>query len=96
MGYSLLAHSNGQTQTSPSHRETSIGFSKVTGILRVEPRGDCMSATQSLLDATPVHLGHTYLRRLHSLVRPPGLGTGLAPYLTTCPITGEVKQDLRW
>jgi hypothetical protein len=51
---------------------------------------------QSLVDATPVRLGHTYLRRFHSLVRPPGLGNGLAPYLTTCPISDEVKQDLRW
>jgi hypothetical protein len=51
---------------------------------------------QSLVDATPVRLGHTYLRRFHSLVRPPGLGSGLAPYLTTCPITDDVKQDLRW
>jgi hypothetical protein len=51
---------------------------------------------QSLVDATPVRLGHTYLRRFHSLVRPPGLGSGLAPYLTTCPITEEVKQDLHW
>jgi hypothetical protein len=51
---------------------------------------------QSLVDATPVRLGHTYLRRFHSLVRPPGLGSGLAPYLTTCPISDEVKRDLRW
>jgi hypothetical protein len=51
---------------------------------------------QSLVDATPVRLGHTYLRRFHSLVRPPGLGSGLAPYLTTCSIPDEVKQDLRW
>jgi hypothetical protein len=52
---------------------------------------------QSLVDATPVCLGHTYLRRFHSLVRPPGLGSGLAPYyLTMCSIPDEVKQDLRW
>ena len=51
---------------------------------------------QSLVEATPLRLGHTYLRRFHSLVRPPGLGSGLAPYLTTCGITDEVKTDLRW
>ena len=51
---------------------------------------------QSLVDATPIRLGHTYLRRFHSLVRPPGLGSGLEPYLTTCAITDEVKQDLLW
>jgi hypothetical protein len=39
---------------------------------------------QSLVDATPLRLGHTYLRRFHSVVRPPGLGTGLEPYLTKC------------
>jgi hypothetical protein len=51
---------------------------------------------QSLVDATPLRLGHTYLRRFHSLIRPPGLGTGLAPYLTKCQISEEVKRDLRW
>jgi hypothetical protein len=51
---------------------------------------------QSLVGATPIRLGHTYLRRFHSLVRPPGLGNGLAPYLTTCSVTEEVKDDLRW
>ena len=40
---------------------------------------------QSLVEATPLRLGNTYMRRFHSLVRPPGLGFGLAPYLTkTC------------
>jgi hypothetical protein len=48
------------------------------------------------VDATPLRLGHTYLRRFHSLVRPPGLGSGLAPYLTTCGLTDEVKIDLSW
>jgi hypothetical protein len=37
---------------------------------------------QSLVDATPIRLGHAYLRKFHSLVRPPGLGSGLEPYLT--------------
>ena len=51
---------------------------------------------QSLVEATPLRLGHTYLRRFHSLVRPPGLGSGLEPYLTTCCVSDEVKVDLRW
>jgi hypothetical protein len=51
---------------------------------------------QSLTEATPLRLGHTYLRRFHSLIRPPGLGSGLEPYLTKCCISLEVKEDLRW
>jgi hypothetical protein len=31
---------------------------------------------QSLVEATPHHNGHTKLRRFHTTVRPPGLGTG--------------------
>ena len=39
---------------------------------------------QSLVEATPLHLGHTYLmHRLHAVVRPEGLGMGAAPYYTT-------------
>jgi hypothetical protein len=36
------------------------------------------------------------MRRFHSLVRPPGLGNGLEPYLTTCCVSEGVKEDLRW
>jgi hypothetical protein len=53
---------------------------------------------QSLVDAsTPIRLGHTYLRRFHSLACLPGLGSGIAPCLTTtCCITDKVKEDLHW
>jgi hypothetical protein len=51
---------------------------------------------QSLVDATPVRLGHILLRRFHSLVRALLAWGGLEPYLTTCAITDEVKQDLLW
>jgi hypothetical protein len=51
---------------------------------------------QLLVDATPIRFGHTYLRKFHSLVRPPGLGGGLEPYLTKCCLNEEVKVDLRW
>jgi hypothetical protein len=51
---------------------------------------------QLLVDATPIRLGQTYLRKLHSLVRPPGLGSGLEPYLTKCCLNEEVKVGLRW
>ena len=52
---------------------------------------------ESLADATPRRLGHTYLRRLHSVVRPPGLGSGIEPYLTLTPLPDVVKQkELLW
>jgi hypothetical protein len=37
---------------------------------------------ESLVEATPLRRGNTYLRRFHSIVRLPGLGLGLDPYLT--------------
>jgi hypothetical protein len=70
---------------SPASREYSrLSLAVAAGVL------------QSLIEATPLRLGHTYLRRFHSLVRPPGLGSGLAPYLTKCCISEGVKIDLRW
>ena len=51
---------------------------------------------QSLVEATPLRLGNTYMRRFHSLIRPPGLGTGLAPYLTLSCVSEGVRQDMRW
>jgi hypothetical protein len=39
---------------------------------------------QSTVDATLVGLGHACLRRFHSLVRPPCLGSGLAPQPLDC------------
>jgi hypothetical protein len=51
---------------------------------------------ESLVDATPLRLGHTYLRRFHSVVHPPDLGTGAAPYYTTATVPPDVKDDLRW
>jgi hypothetical protein len=70
---------------SPSHREFSrLSLAVAAGIL------------QSLVAATPLQLGHTYSRRFHSLVRPPGLGMGLEPYLTKSSISDKVGHDLRW
>jgi hypothetical protein len=51
---------------------------------------------QSLVEATPLRLGHTYLRRFHGVVRPEGLGTGAAPYYTTTVVPMAVKTDLEW
>jgi hypothetical protein len=30
------------------------------------------------------------------MIRPPGLGSGLEPYLTKCCLTAEVKEDIQW
>jgi hypothetical protein len=51
---------------------------------------------QSLVEATPRHLGHTKLRRLHSTVRPEGLGTGMEPYFTKTTVDKRVLPDLQW
>jgi hypothetical protein len=51
---------------------------------------------QSLVEGTPHRLGHTYLREFHSLVRPPGLGTGVEPYYTKCGLTDVVRKVLGW
>jgi hypothetical protein len=49
---------------------------------------------QSLVEATPLQLGNTYLRRFHYVVRPSGLGLGLDPYLTKTRIPHRVRDDL--
>jgi hypothetical protein len=51
---------------------------------------------ESLIEATPRRIGHTYLRRFHSVVHPEGLGSGLDPYLTLASLTREVRKDLEW
>jgi hypothetical protein len=51
---------------------------------------------QSFVEAMPLRSGHTCLRMFHSLVRPPGLGSGLEPCLTTCCVSEGVRVDLRW
>jgi hypothetical protein len=48
------------------------------------------------MEATPLRLGHTYLHRLHSVIRPDGLGTGAVPYYTTNVVPSAVKKDLDW
>jgi hypothetical protein len=51
---------------------------------------------ESLVEATPRRIGHTYLRRFHSLVHPEGGGTGIEPYLTTTSLTPDIRVDLVW
>ena len=70
---------------SPPEREFSrLGLAVAAGVL------------QSRVEATPLRLGHTYLRRFHSIVRPPGLGTGMEPYFTKTAVPLFVKRDLIW
>ena len=49
-----------------------------------------------MAEATPLRLGHTYLRRLHTAIHPPGLGTGATPYYTRVKLTPEIRTDLVW
>lgn len=51
---------------------------------------------ESLVDATPTRLGHTYLRQTHSLVHPEGSGTGALPYYTSTPVPRLVRDELQW
>ena len=51
---------------------------------------------ESLSEATPRRLGHTYLRHFHSLVHPPGIGTGADPYFTCTRLSDEVRRELEW
>ena len=51
---------------------------------------------QSLVKATPKRYGQTNLQFFHSLIRPPGMGTGLQPYCTTTEINNQTKQELIW
>jgi hypothetical protein len=69
----------------PLHRKWSrLSLAVAAGIL------------ESLVEATPRRIGHTYLRRFHSLVHPEGGGTGLEPYLTTTTLTPDIRVDLVW
>jgi len=51
---------------------------------------------ESLVEVTPRRLGRTYLRRLHSIVNPGGLGTGAAPFYTKGSLDRETLKDLIW
>jgi len=51
---------------------------------------------ESMSEATPLRMGHTRLRRLHAVVHPPGLGSGIDPYLTCTTLTPSIRRDLDW
>ena len=69
----------------PKDREMSrLALSVVAGTL------------ESLADATPERLGHTYLRATHALIHPPGHEVGAAVYYTTATVPASVRQEMRW
>jgi len=51
---------------------------------------------ESLVDATPSRIGHTYLRGFHSLVHPSGYEGGDAVYYTKCRLDDKTRRELRW
>jgi hypothetical protein len=51
---------------------------------------------ESLIQATPRQIGHTYLQQFNLVVHPEGLGTGLYLYLTLASLTPAVQKDLEW
>jgi hypothetical protein len=50
---------------------------------------------ESVSDATPNRLGHTYLRHTYDLIHQ-GEETGQETYYTMCTLTPEVRQEMQW
>ena len=51
---------------------------------------------QSFVEATPRRRGQTFLKRLHALIRPSGMGSGMEPYCTCTRIPQRIRKDLEW
>jgi hypothetical protein len=51
---------------------------------------------QSLVEATPSHIGSTYLRAHYDVLHPPDGGVGLAPYCTKTLLPEAVRVELSW
>ena len=51
---------------------------------------------ESLVEATPNRIRHTYLRSFHSRVHPPGFEAGAQVYYTRCALNASTKEELRW
>lgn len=49
---------------------------------------------ESISEATPKRLGHTYLRRLHAVIHPEGSGPEI--YYTRTTLTPHILRDLAW
>ena len=66
------------------HLFSRLALSVVAGVL------------ESLTEATPDKIGHTYLRAFHNDVHPEGSGTGAAPYYGTSRVPEASRIGLRW
>ena len=51
---------------------------------------------ESVADATPNRLGHTYLRATHSLIHPGGHDPGREIYYTFARLTEDVLREMSW
>jgi hypothetical protein len=51
---------------------------------------------ESMVEATPLCLGHTHLRRLHTIIHPEGHSPGAAIYYTRALLPRLVRPDLQW
>jgi len=72
-------------RTKPSHHKWSVlALSVVAGTL------------ESLADATPMRLGHTYLRSLHDTIHQEGSLMGRERYYAFTTLHDQVASDLQW
>jgi hypothetical protein len=93
--HSDSAHSLRETGTCYRHGRLPPSWQDTTDYSRLS-LSVVAGVLESLVEATPSRLGHTYLRRLHSLVHPEGAGTGASPYYTKTSLTESVLRDLTW
>ena len=63
---------------------SALALSVVTGTL------------ESLSDATPARIGHTYLRHLYDLIHPDGAPPGDGRYFGYVPLSPPATRDLAW
>ena len=68
----------------PGTRVSRLALSVIAGTL------------ESVADATPNRLGHTYLRSTHGLIHPEGHEPGRALYFTYAEVTSEVLREMEW
>ena len=68
----------------PGHKVSRLVLAVITGTL------------ESLAEATPARLGHTYLRRLYHLIHPEEGGGDSGKYFTYAEIGPGIRADLIW
>jgi hypothetical protein len=84
-------------EATPSHLENTYfrsspnnqSFSRLSLVVAV-------GILQLLVEATLSQLESNYSWSFHSVVRPPGLGSGAKPYYTKGTIPFKLRQDLGW